>query len=124
MAELGQYYRANPDASGGTNVNENDMLFRYRTVEALLAAGIPIEKADMLRCLLERSGRASVNASHLRSYVPKVEANEVDLICQEMADMMVTFIFDGTTRIGELCSSTSSHALSRRTSRSCSAWLP
>lgn len=102
MAELGQYFQANPNLAGGTNVTCMDQLYRYRVVESLLAAGIPIEKADHLQVLFERSGRSSVKSPHLRPYIPKVEANERAKLVQEVMKMLVVIIFDGTTRIGEL----------------------
>ena len=102
MAELGQFFKANPDVAGGTNVSSNDQLYRYRVVESLLAAGIPLEKANHLRVLFERSGRSSVGAQHLKAYIPKIEANERATLVKEIMEMLVMIIFDGTTRIGEL----------------------
>uniref|UniRef100_A0A7S0PVZ2 Uncharacterized protein n=1 Tax=Coccolithus braarudii TaxID=221442 RepID=A0A7S0PVZ2_9EUKA len=45
MTELGQYFRENPNLAGSTNVSEHDQLFRYRTTETLMHAGI-LSKAD------------------------------------------------------------------------------
>lgn len=64
-------------------------------------AGI-LSKADALRPLLERAGRASVARSHLGAYVPKVEASEISLITDEMLGQMISWIFDTTSRVGDL----------------------
>ena len=101
MTEIGQYFRDNPDLSGGTNVSEHDQLFRYRLTECLMHAGI-LAKADALRPLLERAGRSSVDRRHLAPYVPKVEASEIALLCDEMVGQLISWIFDTTARVGDL----------------------
>ena len=102
MADLATYFASHPDEVGGKNVTQNEQLFRYRVTETFLAAGIDIAKADSCRYLLERSGTIVASATHLRSFIPKVEALEVDRVKDELGDNFICWIFDGTTRIGEL----------------------
>ena len=102
MADLATHFAANPDSCGGTNVTQNDQLFRYRVTETLLGAGIDLAKADNLRYLLGRSGSSVPSSTHLKAYVPKIEALEVDKIKEELQDEFICWIFDGTTRLGEL----------------------
>ena len=51
--ELGEYFEKNPDAQGGT-VAPSVKLYRYRTCEAFMYAGIAPAKIDKLRNLLQR----------------------------------------------------------------------
>ena len=101
MIELGSYFKDNPQLTG-TGVSESDQLYRYRVTEAFQSAGIPIAKVNMLRSLLQRSGQAMTHSSHLKMYLPMIEAHELDRLIKEMVDMLFTIIFDSTTRIGEL----------------------
>ena len=97
---LNDYYVANPDEEGGS-VSEEDKLYRYRVVEAMLSAGIPLAKVDQLRPLLERADRSLTGSQHLRVFIPKIEEREIELLKKEVKGQRVTVIFDGTTRLGE-----------------------
>ena len=101
MSELGQYFRENPNMAGGT-VPAAAQLYRYRITESFMAAGIDISKADQLRALLERTGIPSTARQHLLPFIPKVEATEFDELTKELIDQFIFFVYDGTTRIGEL----------------------
>ena len=61
-----------------------------------------VSKADAIRTLLERAGRSSVDRRHLAPYVPKVEASEIGLIADEMSGQLISWIFDTTSRVGDL----------------------
>ena len=76
-------------------------LFRWRVVESCLYAGIPLEKIDHLRELLERSGTQLTHSSHLKAMVPKVEEFEFARLINELKGQRVCVIYDGTTRLGE-----------------------
>lgn len=60
------------------------MLYRYRVVETFLTNGIPLEKTNGCRSLLQRSGHSLVDSSHLKSFIPKIEASEKKTITQEV----------------------------------------
>eukprot|EP00966_Prymnesium_polylepis_P327510 7383383-Prymnesium_polylepis.1 len=70
MVSLGEYFRANPDGHSAS-VDPNDHLFRFRTVETFMHAGVAILKIDMFKPLFMRGGRMLPSATHLRSYIPK-----------------------------------------------------
>ena len=59
------------------------MVFRYRIVETFLGTGVSLAKADDFRNLLERSGLASTQSSHLKQFVPKIEDRETKLLLKE-----------------------------------------
>lgn len=67
----------------------------------MLGNGIPMHKLDGLRPLLERSGVALSDASHLSCLIPRIQEREHKLLMQELDDQFITFVFDGTTRQGE-----------------------
>ena len=98
---LVEYYKANPDEKYGT-LSPEVMLFRYRAVEAALYAGIDIAKLDYIRPLLLRSGVSMTDSSDLRTYIPKIEAAELEKMRREMAGAIFSNAFDGTRRYGEV----------------------
>lgn len=97
---LHDYYVKHPDEKD-SSVDEETQLFRWRAVEACMKAGIPLEKIDDIRTLLERGGKSLTASCHLRSFVPKIEHMELATIIEELKNQKVCLIFDGTTRQGE-----------------------
>lgn len=83
------------------SMDPDDAVFRYRTVEALLAAGIPLEKLDILRPLLQRSGYSLTDTSNMKMFIPKIEEKESKRLSAELAGNFISIAFDGTTRLGE-----------------------
>ena len=71
-ANLLAYFEEHPDEHGHS-LEGNVLVFRFRTLEAFLKAGIAPSVIDMLRPLLQRSGIALTDSSHLRSLIPRVE---------------------------------------------------
>ena len=103
--DLLAYYSANPDEKAMSK-DPNEMAFRYRTTETFLASGVPLAKCDIFRPLLQRSGFALTDSSHLKCYIPKIEKAELLLLTQELDDQWVGISFDGTTRLGEAINTT------------------
>ena len=97
---LHEYYENNPDEAYAS-VSSEDKLYRYRVVEAMLHAGIPISKVDDLRALLERCNNSLTGHEHLKVFIPKIETREHEKLMSELKGQLVTIIFDGTTRLGE-----------------------
>ena len=97
---LEQYFAEHPEektASVSTEVQH----YRWRVVEACLYAGIPMEKIDHLRELLERGGTELTASNNLKAMVPKIERFELERLRKELEGQRVCVIFDGTTRLGE-----------------------
>ena len=61
----------------------------------------PFAKVDKLRPLLRRAGHALTESSHLKKFIPQIEAAEFKLLGEELNDQYVGIAFDGTTRLGE-----------------------
>ena len=97
---LQEYYGNHPNEAMAS-VSEDDKLYRWRVVEAMLAAGVAINKVDELRPLLERAQNSLTSSQNLKVFIPKIETREVEQLIKEVAGQRVTIIFDGTTRLGE-----------------------
>lgn len=76
-------------------------LFRLRTVETFLASGTPLQRMQYFRPLLERNGLSLSDHSHMRTYVPKIEAMEISILKKEINNQWLSVAFDGTSRMGE-----------------------
>jgi hypothetical protein len=98
--DIHSYFVQNPTAVGGT-VSLEEQHMRYRVVETFMFAGIELTKADHLRALIQRSGCASTDSSHLRALVPMVEKHELERIRADLSGQLVNISFDGTRRLGE-----------------------
>lgn len=97
---LQQYFQEHLTETSAS-VSSEIQLYRWRVVESCLFAGIPLNKIDSLRELLERGGTALTASSHLKAMVPKIEEFELKRLRNELKGQRVCVIFDGTTRLGE-----------------------
>ena len=98
----------------GEMLPDEQRVFRLEVVESFLAAGIPLQKVDLLRHILERGGYRLTMSSALSELIPTVHAMEMSRIRADLGlpepgvvptirhDYSV--IFDGTTRLGEAIS--------------------
>ena len=46
------------------------------------------------------------NSTHLKRFIPKIEAAEIELLKQELDGQYIGISFDGTTRLGEVVNAT------------------
>ena len=73
-------------------------VYRVNDVTALLKAGIPLSKLDILQDVLEENAYSLSDSSHLRCLILQ---NEVKKIKEDIAGENVAIIFDGTTHVCE-----------------------
>lgn len=85
----------------GETLPESTRIYRVKVVKALLQAGIPLQKADALRELLEETGYSLTDSSHLRELIPFVLEQETQRLKQEIQGKHLSIIFDGTTHVCE-----------------------
>ena len=85
----------------GETLSDDTRVFRVNVVTTFLKAGIPLEKIDMLRELLEEGGRSLTSSSHLRQLIPFVLNQELERLKKMIAGRAVSVIFDGTTHVAE-----------------------
>lgn len=76
-------------------------VLRYRTVEAFLASGTPLERLPFFRPLIERGEASLTDESHMSTYIPKIEQREMTLLKLEIDEQFISIAFDGTSRLGE-----------------------
>ena len=69
----------------------------------LLNNAIPIRKADGMREFIEETGLRLTDSSHLRALLPTIRQKDINDILQPLKakKILVSDIFDGTTRICE-----------------------
>ena len=77
-------------------------VYQEKVVTALLKAGIPLNKLDVLHEILEENDLCLTDRSHMLDLIPFVHSQEVNLIKAEIANRPVSVVFDGTTGLGEV----------------------
>ena len=88
----------------GETLPEEQKVYRARVVYAFMEAGIPLSKLDCpaLRELLEESHFHLAHSRRMMDLVPFVLEEECTRIKREVSGKLVSIIFDGTTRLGEV----------------------
>ena len=99
LADHLQVYERETNPRGET-LSESHKLYRIKVVTAFLKSGIPLQKIDGLREVLEAGGYRLTDARGMRDLVPFVHTNEGNKIKEELSEKSVSAIFDGT-RLGE-----------------------
>ena len=97
---IGDYFSSNPDVAHGS-LSEDTLLFRWRWVEKCMETGIPLNKLDGLRGLIEKRDLLT-DSSHMATFVPQILEREKATINGEIKDQKGCVIFDGTSRWGEV----------------------
>jgi hypothetical protein len=92
-----QEYDASVDPSGET-LPESTRVHRVKVVTALLKAGIPLNKLDSLRDILEERSFALSDSANLRQLVPFILENEINQLKEEISGKHVGIV---TTHVSE-----------------------
>ena len=85
----------------GETLPKDVQVYRIKVVRTFLKAGVPLNKMDTFRELLEENGARLAGRRSLSDLIPFIREEEVTKIRQEIAGRKVSVIFDGTTRLGE-----------------------
>ena len=85
----------------GETLSNDLQVYRIKVVRTFLKAGVPLNKVDLFRDILEEHGLRLAERRVLSDLVPFIRKKEVIKISQEIEEREVSVIFDGTTRIGE-----------------------
>lgn len=85
----------------GKMLSNNQRVFRVRVLKTLLKAGVPLQRMDDFRELLEEGGYRLTSVPNMRQLIPFVRKEEEEMIKGEISGHNVSVIFDGTTRLGE-----------------------
>lgn len=84
----------------GEMLSDNQRVYRVKVVKTFLKAGVPLNKLDIFRELLEEGGYRLTTSPHIRQIIPFIRKEE-ERIRSEIAGTNVAVIFDGITRLGE-----------------------
>ena len=82
-------------------LSDNQRVFRVRVLKTFLKAGVPLQKMDDFRELLEEGGYHLTSVPNMRQLIPFVRKEEEEMIKGEISGHNISVIFDGTTRLGE-----------------------
>ena len=83
----------------GQTLPQEQRLYRIKVVMTFLKAGIPLNKLDIFRDLLEEKATRLTDTYDL---IPFILEQEKDKIQSEIKDKHLSIVFDGTSRLGEV----------------------
>ena len=85
----------------GENLTESTQVFRMKVASTFLHAGIPLNKLDVFRELLEENGYRLTDKRNMFDLIPFIHKHESDFISEEIKGKDLSVVFDGTTLLGE-----------------------
>ena len=85
----------------GETLSDNTRVYRVKIVRAFLKAGIPLQKIDSFREILEESAFSLTGSQHMRQLIPFIRSEEQRQTQEEIKGKEVSVIFDGTTHVAE-----------------------
>ena len=100
IAEVLKPYNENEHLVGET-LSATSQVYRIKVVRTFLKAGVPLNKLDQFRPLLEENGTRLAGRMTMSDFIPFIHQQEVKTTEDEIAGRYISIIFDGTTRMGE-----------------------
>jgi len=100
IAQALQKYDDDVHPSGET-LPDSIRVYRVKVLTTFLKAGVPINKIDDFRDLLEENAGRLAGRRPMSDLIPFVLEEERRQIKEEIAGLPVAVIFDGTSRLGE-----------------------
>lgn len=86
----------------GKTLPEEQRVYRVKIVTSFMKAGVPINKLNHFRDILEENGYRLTGRRPMADLIPLILAKEKHDISQEIHGRDVSVIFDGTSRLGEV----------------------
>ena len=87
--------------SVGDGLPDSTRVYRVKVMTTMLKAGVPLNKIEVFRDLLEEHGYALTSSTHLRQLIPFIHQEELSRIKREIRQRPFSIIFDGTTHVCE-----------------------
>ena len=87
----------------GETLPEDQRVYRVKVVKTFLKCGVPLKKIADFRDLLEENSLRLTDRRHMSDLIPFFFEQEKMKIKKEIAERPLAIIFDGTSRLGELC---------------------
>ena len=85
----------------GETLPQEQQVYRIKVVTSFLKAGVPLNKIDSFRDILEENAYRLTDRQNMSDYVQFKLKEEESRICQEIEGKQLSVIFDGTSRLGE-----------------------
>lgn len=82
-------------------LSEEVRAYRVKVVTAFLKAGVPLNKVDCFRDLLEEHAFSLTNSHHMTELIPVIHQEQQSMIKSQIYGKQVSLIFDGTTHVAE-----------------------
>lgn len=100
---IATWLQANPVYHEGSHLPDVHKVFRVRTIQTFLGAGVPISRIPLFREFLEEFSHFSLtDMEHMRKLLPTILAIEKQRIKGSLAGVQISLAFDGATRLGEV----------------------
>ena len=85
----------------GETLPQEQEVYRVKVVSAFLMAGVPLNKIDCFRDLLEENALRLTDRRNMHDYISFILSEEESHVRSEIAGKKVSVVDDGTTRLGE-----------------------
>ncbi len=86
----------------GETLPKEVSIYRVKVVRTFLRAGVPINKVNIFRPLLEENAFRLCDTRHLLDLIPFILNEEKKRLKKELEGKSLAVTFDGTTRLGEV----------------------
>lgn len=85
----------------GETLPADQQVFRVKVLQTFLSSGVPLNKLDAFKPLLEENGFRLTDIRNMSDLIPFLRDEEMKRIRSEISSRPVSVVFDGTTRFGE-----------------------
>ena len=85
----------------GEKLPDSVRVHRIKVLTCFLKAGIPLNKINCFRDILEESSYRLSSSRHLAEMIPIVRQQEAEKVQSEISGKNTAMIFDGTTHVCE-----------------------
>ena len=85
----------------GQSLPQDQRIYRIKVVTSFLRAGVPLNKLECFREILEENAYRLTDRRHMSDLIPFIASQEQTKIKEEISGKFVAVIFDGTTHQGE-----------------------
>ena len=85
----------------GEKLPDSVRVHRIKVLTCFLKAGVPLNKMDCFRDLLQESSYRLSSSHHLAEMIPIVRQQEAEKVHSEINGKNVAMVFDGTTHVCE-----------------------
>ncbi len=100
IAEALKTYNEREHMAGET-LDSANQVYRIKVVTTFLKGGVPLNKLDCFRPLLEVNGTRLAGRRTISDFIPFIHERQVSMVADEIAGTFISVVIDGTTRMGE-----------------------